>query len=79
MKSGRRRSSLSQHRRQTQTRLIIGGLLILLIVGGGLVWAIYGRSAAVMAVLCLLVGAGLFGLLWLLLSLLEMWVNDDEP
>jgi hypothetical protein len=32
-----------------------------------------------MAVLCLLVGAGLFGLLWLLLSLLEMWVNDDEP
>jgi uncharacterized SAM-binding protein YcdF (DUF218 family) len=54
-------------------------LLILLIVGGGLVWAIYGRSAAVMAVLCLLVGAGIFGLLWLLLSLLEMWVNDEEP
>lgn len=79
MKRNRRQFSLSRYRSQTQARLIAGGLLILLVVGGGLVWAIYGRSAAVMAVLCLLVGAGLFGLLWLLLSLLEIWVKDDEP
>jgi uncharacterized SAM-binding protein YcdF (DUF218 family) len=79
VKRNRRQFSLSRYRSQTQARLIAGGLLILLVVGGGLVWAIYGRSAAVMAVLCLLVGAGLFGLLWLLLSLLEIWVKDDEP
>ena len=79
MKRNRRQVSLSRYRSQTQARLIAGGLLILLVVGGGLVWAIYGRSAAMMAVLCLLVGAGLFGLLWLLLSLLEIWVKDDEP
>jgi hypothetical protein len=54
-------------------------MAILLIVGGGLVWAIYGSGAALTAVLCLLVCFGLFGLLWLLLSLLEAWVREDEP
>jgi hypothetical protein len=79
VKRERRRSSLSRYRSQTQARLIIGGLLILLVVGGGLVWVLYGRSAALMAVLCLLVGAGIFGFLWLFLTLLEVWVKDDEP
>jgi protein-S-isoprenylcysteine O-methyltransferase Ste14 len=71
--------SLDQHRRQTQVRLIIGGLLILLVVGGGLVWVIYGRAAAITAVACLLAGAGIFGLLWLILTLLERWVKEEEP
>jgi hypothetical protein len=68
-----------QHRRQTQTRLVIGGLLILLVVGGGLVWLIYGPAAAITAVACLLAAAGLFGLLWLILTLLERWVKEGEP
>jgi hypothetical protein len=67
-----------RHRRQTQVRLIAGGLLILVIVGGGLVWALYGQAAAFAAVACLLAGAGVFGLLWGLLSLLERWVKDEE-
>jgi hypothetical protein len=56
----------------------LAGLLILLLVGGGLVWLFYGPSAALTAVLCLLAAAGVFGLLWLLLSLMERWVKDDE-
>ena len=79
MRRRRSESSLDRHRRQTQTRLIVSGMLILMIVGGGLVWAIYGPGAALTAVLCLLVCFGLFGLLWLLLSLLEAWVREDEP
>ena len=67
-----------RHQRQTQMRLAIGGLLILLVVGGGLVWLFYGGTAAITAVLCLLAGAGVFGLLWLILSLLERWVKDDD-
>lgn len=71
--------SPARHRRQTYTRLIAGGLLILLGVGGGLVWVIYGRSAAITAVACLLGAAGIFGLLWLILTLLELWVKEEEP
>ena len=71
--------SVSRHRQQTQVRLILVGLAILVVVGGGLVWAIYGQAAAITAVTCLLAVAGLFGLLWLLLSLLERWVKEDEP
>lgn len=65
------------HRRQTQLRLAGAGLLVLVGVGGGLVWMLYGRSAAVTAVVCLLGGAGIFGLLWLILTLLEMWVKEE--
>ena len=75
----RRSFSPDRHQRQTQFRLIIGGLLILLGVGGGLVWAIYGRSAAITAVLCLTGAGGVFGLLWLILALLELWVKEEEP
>ena len=71
--------SPDRHRRKTQTRLILSGLVVLLVVGGGLVWAIYGRSAAITAVLCLLGAAGVFGVLWLILALLEMWVKEEEP
>ena len=59
----------ARHHRQTQGRLIIGG---------GLVWLIYGGSAAVTAVACLFVAFGLFGLLWVILSLMELWVREDD-
>jgi ABC-type uncharacterized transport system permease subunit len=76
----RKRSfSVSRHQQQTQIRLILVGLLILVVVGGGLVWVIYGRAAAITAMTCLLVVAGFLGLLWLILSLLERWVKEDEP
>jgi hypothetical protein len=69
--------SPNRHRRQTQTRLVLGGLLVLLGLGGGLIWWIYGGTAAVTAAACLLGGAGIFGLLWLILTLLELWVKED--
>jgi hypothetical protein len=76
----RKRGSFSpgRHQRQTLFRLILGGLAILLVVGGGLVWAVYGRTAAVTAVACLLAGFGLLALLWLILSLIELWVKEDN-
>ncbi len=52
--------------------------MVLLVVGGGLVWAIYGRAAAITAVLCLLGAASVFGVLWLILTLLEIWVKEEE-
>jgi hypothetical protein len=61
-----------------QVRLILGGLAVLAVVGGGLVWVLYGPSAALTAVACLLVAVVILGLLWLALSLLERWVKEDD-
>ncbi len=79
MKVKKRSFDPRRHWRQTQTRLIVGGLAVLIVVGGGLVWLLYGGGAALTAVLCLLGAASLMGLLWLLLTLLELWVREDEP
>jgi hypothetical protein len=75
----KRSFSPDRHRRQTQGRLVLAGLLILLGVGGGLVWLFYGQSAALTAALCLLGAAGIIGLLWLILTVLERWTREDEP
>jgi hypothetical protein len=53
-------------------------LALLFVVGGGLVWLLYGDVAAVAAVACLTVAVGLIGLLWLMLALLEKWVEKDR-
>jgi hypothetical protein len=66
-----------QHQRETHARMIVGGVVILLGVGGGLVWVIYGRTAAITAVGCLLAAFALLGLLWLLLTLIERWVKGE--
>jgi hypothetical protein len=66
------------HRQNTQVRLIVLGFLLLLGIGGSLVWFFYGSSAAFTAVACLVVFGGVLGLLWLLLTLMEMWVKEDD-
>lgn len=79
MKREDRSFSPQRHRRQTRARLILGGMLVLLVVGGGLVWLFYGRTAAFTAVLCLVGSAAVMALLWLILTLLERWVRDEDP
>lgn len=79
VKREERSFSPQRHRRQTRARLVLGGMLVLLLVGGGLVWLFYGRAAAFTAVLCLLGAAAVMALLWLILTLLEKWVKDEEP
>ena len=64
---------LRKYARQTNTRLIVGALLVLFIVGDGLIYVIYGSGAALVGLLCL--GAGLVPivLIILVLSLMD-WV-----
>lgn len=62
---------LRSYARQTNLRLVIGFILALFVVGDGLIWLIYGRSAAVLGVICLL--AGLFPLVLIGLAL---WLMD---
>ena len=50
--------------RQTITRLIIGGIVVLIVVGIGLVWIFYGKEAALSALIC--IGLGMLPL-WIIL------------
>jgi hypothetical protein len=64
---------LRKYARQTNVRLVAGALLLLFIVGDGLIYLIYGPSAALMGLLCIF--AGLVPLVLVLLAILLMdWI-----
>ena len=63
--------------RREDRRLIITIALFLVIVGGVTIGLIYGWGTALTGVLCLMGGAGLLGLLWLIMMLLERWVSRE--
>lgn len=72
---------LRKYARDTQIRLIIGGILVLSIVGDGLIYLIYGSSAALTGLLC--IGLGLLPILSIIIvmAILEYLVrknNRDE-
>ena len=68
---------LRAFRRQEDRRLVLVIVLFLVIVGGVAIGLVYGWSLAASGVLCLLGGAALFGLLWLILSLVERWAGRE--
>jgi len=59
--------------KQTNLRLLIGFILLLVIVGDGLIYFFYGRNAAIMGLVCLLLGLGPAVIIWLVLIVLG-WV-----
>lgn len=65
---------LRKYARQTNVRLGVGAALLLLTVGTGLIYLIYGPSAAVTGLLCLLAGLLPIGLIFLFLALLD-WIQ----
>ena len=64
-------------RGHTERRLALGGFAILALGGGAILWARYGGTAAMTALAVILAGAGVVALLWLLLSLMEVWARSD--
>jgi hypothetical protein len=56
---------LREYDRQTKTRLIVGGILLVFVVGDGLIYLIFGPSAAISGLLCL--GAGFFPIILIIL------------
>lgn len=61
---------LRRYGRQTSIRLVMGFILILFLVGDGLIYLFYGRNAARMGLICLLLGMAPIILVWFLLTLL---------
>ncbi len=64
-------------RRRLDRNLAWAVVIFLVGVGGALIALIYGAGPALLGLVCLLGGAGLFGLLWLILTLMERWAKDD--
>lgn len=64
---------LRQYARQTNTRLILGGLLLLFGVGLGLIYVLYGGRAAEVGLICLILGLSPLVLIWLALAIIQ-WI-----
>lgn len=64
---------LRRYARQTNNRLLFGGILILYIVGGGLIFWIYGKEAAILSLLCITLGLSPLFVIWLALAILD-WI-----
>lgn len=70
-------SDLRQHQRREDRRLVLVIVLFLVIVGGAAIGLVYGWALVGSALLCLAGGALVFGLLWLLLSIVERLAKND--
>lgn len=64
---------LRKYANQTSFRLALGFILILLLIGDGLIYYLYGKSAALTGLICIIGGLFPIVLIWLLLVLVE-WV-----
>jgi len=69
---------LRRYARQTNLRLLIGFILLLFIVGDGLIYYFYGRNAAIMGLVCLVLGLAPAALVWLILTFLEIVVRKAD-
>ena len=51
-------------------------MFVLVVVGTGLIGLIWGLNAMFLSSICLVSGAALIGGLWLLLTLIQKWVDE---
>ncbi len=68
-------TDMREDRRRAERALVAGVVIFLLVVGGLLIGLIYGWSALLTGLLCLVPGAALVIVLWLLLRWLE-WLSE---
>jgi hypothetical protein len=64
--------------RQTQTRLLVGFLVLVFVVGDGLIYLFMGQNAAVMGLVCLGLALVPATLVWLLLGLMGWLVKKER-
>ncbi len=69
---------LRDYARNTSVQLFVGFLLILFIVGEGLIYFIYGKSAAVIGLLCILAGLAPLVLIGLFFLVVRWVLNRAE-
>lgn len=62
---------LRKYARQTNIRLILGGVFLIFVIGIGLIYLFYGQGAALTGLLCLVVGLIPLFLIWFMFWVLE--------
>ena len=70
---------LRKYMRDTNVRLVVGAIRLLFIAGLGLIWLIYGFSAAVSGFLCILAAFVPIGLIFLVLFGMDWIVKRANP
>lgn len=65
---------LRKYAGQTNVRFVIGGILLFFIVGIGLIYAFYDSQAALVGLLCMVLGLAPLILIWLALWLVA-WIT----
>ncbi|HOT92405.1 MAG TPA: hypothetical protein PLJ78_09105 [Anaerolineae bacterium] len=69
-------TDMRAYRRQTERRLVIAIIVMVTLVGSVVIGLVYGWPAVFTGLLCLLPGAGVFILLWLVLAIIERLSRD---
>jgi hypothetical protein len=64
-----------RQRRLEQRRLFWAVAVFLVVVGGGIIALVYGSRAVLLGAACLLGGAGILAVLWVILILIERWAE----
>jgi hypothetical protein len=64
---------LRRYAKQTNTRLLVGFVLLLFIIGDGLIYIIFGSEAAVSGLICIFVGFSPLFLIWFVLLIID-WI-----
>ena len=62
---------LRKYAKQTNMRLIAGGLALLFVVGIGLIFLFYGPQAAITGYICFFAGLAPLALIWMMFLVLE--------
>jgi O-antigen/teichoic acid export membrane protein len=71
-------TDMRRYRRRTERQLLAAVLFMLVVVGSVLIGLIYGWRNVITAVLCLVPGALIIVLLWLLLRGVEYLTRDSD-
>jgi len=69
-------TDMRAYRRQTERRLVIAIVFVLVLAGSVVIGLVYGWPAVFSGLLCLLPGAGVFLLLWIVLTVIERLSRD---
>ena len=68
-------TNMRRWRQQNDRKLLLLVLFTLVVVGGGLIALIWGPETLLTSLPCLLAGAGLILIPWLVLTALEKWMK----
>ena len=69
-------TSYRQTRQRNERNLLYLVIFVLVVGGTGLIGLIWGLNAMILSSICLISGAALIAGLWLLLTLIQKWVEE---